>query len=80
MGCRSGGGRWGKWRGTDPSDDRVQALAGRWKALIAEFTGGNAGIERSLQTMYASEPAVRERTGIDQALQTYVARMMAEGE
>lgn len=67
-------------RGTDPSDERVQALAGRWKALIAEFTGGNAGIERSLQTMYASEPAVRERTGIDQALQTYVARMMAEGE
>lgn len=64
-------------QGTNPHDERVQALGRRWKALIAEFTGGNPGIERSLQTMYASEPSVRERTGIDQQLQSYIAAVLA---
>jgi MerR family transcriptional regulator, thiopeptide resistance regulator len=42
-------------RGTDPSDPRVQALARRWTALIEQFTGGDAGIRRSLQRMYDEE-------------------------
>src|SRR5207247_1764250 len=28
-------------KGTDPADERVQALAKRWMALVNEFTGGN---------------------------------------
>ncbi len=34
--------------GTEPYNPKVQALMDRWQALIAEFTGGNPGIERSL--------------------------------
>ena len=36
--------------GTDPSNERVQALAARWMALVEEFTGGDPGIERSSAT------------------------------
>jgi DNA-binding transcriptional MerR regulator len=64
-------------QGTDPHAERMQALGRRWSSLIAEFTGGNPGIERSLQTMYANEPSVRERTGIDEQLQTYIAAMLS---
>jgi len=35
-------------KGTDPADPRVRDLAERWRALVAEFTGGDQGIERSL--------------------------------
>lgn len=42
-------------KGTDPTSGAVQALARRWLALIQAFTGGNAGIEQSLQTMYQQE-------------------------
>ncbi|MGV0029034.1 TipAS antibiotic-recognition domain-containing protein [Phormidesmis priestleyi] len=36
--------------GTDPSGETVQILARRWRSLIAEFTGGNSGIERFLRS------------------------------
>ncbi len=42
-------------KGTDPADPKVQALAQRWRGLVQEFTGGNPGIEKSLQTMYENE-------------------------
>jgi DNA-binding transcriptional MerR regulator len=60
--------------GTDPSDPRVQELARRWRALIDAFTGGDAGIARSLQRMYENEPSVRRRAGIDPALMEYVQK------
>ncbi len=41
--------------GTDPADPQVQALAQRWMGLVQEFTGGNPGIEKSLQRMYQEE-------------------------
>ena len=44
--------------GTDPADPRVQQLAERWSALVREFTGGDAGIERSLGEMYRNETTV----------------------
>jgi DNA-binding transcriptional MerR regulator len=44
--------------GTDPADPKVQALAKRWMSLVQEFTGGNAGIFKSLSCMYQSEQAV----------------------
>ena len=40
---------------TDPSNERVQALARRWMGLVREFTGGDPGIERSLSTMWQQE-------------------------
>jgi DNA-binding transcriptional MerR regulator len=49
-------------RGTDPADPGVQALARRWQGLVAEFTGGNPGIERSVAKVYQNEgPALEAR-------------------
>ncbi len=45
-------------KGSDPSSEVVQALARRWMSLIHEFTGGDAGIEKSLQTMYSQEQSI----------------------
>lgn len=44
--------------GTDPADPRVRELARRWKALVDEFTGGNAEIERSLGRMWREETTI----------------------
>lgn len=51
-------------KGTDPSDPRVQALARRWTSLVNEFTGGDAGIGKSLNTMWREE---REIHGVETA-------------
>ncbi|HEX8830108.1 MAG TPA: TipAS antibiotic-recognition domain-containing protein, partial [Longimicrobium sp.] len=65
-------------RGTDPADERVQALALRWAGLVREFTGGNPGIERSLGNLYQNESTVH---GMDVAgmrpLMEYVQRAQA---
>jgi len=64
-------------RGTDPADPRMQALARRWKELLEEFTGGDPGIQRSLQNLYQNEPTVH---GTDVAamrpMMEYVQRAM----
>jgi DNA-binding transcriptional MerR regulator len=36
----------------DPASPAVQALARRWMGLVNEFTGGDAGIERSVATLW----------------------------
>jgi MerR family transcriptional regulator, thiopeptide resistance regulator len=64
-------------RGTDPADPRVLELARRWNGLIAEFTGGDPGIARSLSNLYQGEPSMREKTGMDPALSEYVGRAQA---
>lgn len=51
-------------KGTDPTSPTVRSLAGRWRALVEEFTGGDPGIARSLQTMYQSESTIH---GMDMA-------------
>jgi hypothetical protein len=45
--------------------------------LIREFTGGNPGIQQSLNRMYKEEPAMQARTGIDPALSEYIGKAMA---
>lgn len=42
-------------KGSDPASPPVQALARRWSALVQEFTAGDPGIEKSLQSMYQQE-------------------------
>ena len=62
----------------DPASAEVQALARRWRALVREFTGGDAGIQQAMNTMYRAEPdAMRERTGIDPALMAYACSAIA---
>ncbi len=64
--------------GTDPSNERVQALARRWMRLIREFTGGDPGIERSLSNMWQQEENIR---GIDagevRGMGEYINRALA---
>jgi DNA-binding transcriptional MerR regulator len=69
--------------GQDPASDEVQALARKSNALVAEFTGGDPGIRRSLQTMYQKEgPAPLESHGMSMApgLWEYMGRARAAFE
>jgi DNA-binding transcriptional MerR regulator len=50
-------------RGTAPTDPAARELADRWAALIAQFTGGDAGIHASLNTMYETEGVERASRG-----------------
>lgn len=52
-------------QGTPPDHPRVRELARRSRALIDEFTGGDAGIEASLRNLYRGEggPAVVNQHG-----------------
>jgi DNA-binding transcriptional MerR regulator len=50
--------------GAAPTDPRVAPLADRWMALIAQFTGGDAGIHASLNAMYEDEGPERASRGM----------------
>src|SRR4051794_14361014 len=66
-------------RGTDPRDARMQELAGRWRTLVGQFTGGDAGIERSLRSLYEAEGAeAASRGAVDAELLAYVGRALAQ--
>ena len=58
----------------------MRPLVQRWQQLVAEFTGGDQKIGNAVRKMYAEEPAVRQRTGLDPAIMEYVARAMAAGK
>jgi hypothetical protein len=68
-------------RGTDPADERVQALARRWQELIQAFTGGDSGIAKSLGRMYQEEPTVRgQDTGPMRAMGEYIGKALQAGK
>lgn len=65
-------------KGTDPTTESVKALARRSIELIQAFTGGNPGIEQSLNRMYQQEqPEVVSRGMVDAAMMEYLARARA---
>lgn len=65
-------------KGTDPASESMQVLARRWQELIEEFTGGDAGIRQSLNTMYQQEGAeAATRGAVDSALSEYMSRAIA---
>ena len=67
--------------GTDPADPRMQAIAGRWRALIGEFTGGDPGIRESLARMYREEGVERASHGaVSGELMAYVGRALSASE
>lgn len=62
----------------DPASEEVQALAAKWRALLREFSDGDAGIQRSLNRMFRDQPAtMQQHTGIDPALMAYACRAIA---
>jgi DNA-binding transcriptional MerR regulator len=66
--------------GTDPSDERVRALARRWMGLINEFTGADPGIERSVGDMWQHEEIIH---GMDtrqmREMMEYISRAASTG-
>ncbi|HAA27511.1 MAG TPA: MerR family transcriptional regulator [Cyanobacteria bacterium UBA8553] len=68
-----------KEKGTDPTSESVQALARRWQELIEQFTGGDPGIEQSLNRMYQQEgPEVASRGAVDSDLFEYMGKAIAQ--
>jgi DNA-binding transcriptional MerR regulator len=64
--------------GTDPSNERVQALARRWMGLVNEFTGGTPGIERSVGNMWRQEETIHGiDTGEMREMMAYVSEAIA---
>jgi DNA-binding transcriptional MerR regulator len=64
--------------GTDPADPRMQAIAGRWRELIEQFTGGDAGIRASLGRMYREQGVEQASRGaLSPELTEYVGRALA---
>jgi MerR family transcriptional regulator, thiopeptide resistance regulator len=62
-------------KGTDPTTEPVKALARRSIELIQEFTGGDSGIEQSLNQMWQQEqPEVVSRGMVDTAVMEYLGR------
>jgi DNA-binding transcriptional MerR regulator len=63
-------------RGTDPADPRVQQLGARWRELVEQFTGGDAGIAASLKSYYDDHPNAH---GMSPELGEYVRRAWEAG-
>jgi DNA-binding transcriptional MerR regulator len=67
-------------RGSDPADERTQALARRWQDLVEAFTGGDPGITDSLAKVWRNEPVGEQRPqvgSLDGAMFEYVGRAIA---
>jgi DNA-binding transcriptional MerR regulator len=61
-------------RGDDPASADVARLAGRWRELVREFTGGNPEIARKVRAGYVNDPDRMKRAGLDPALFAYANR------
>ena len=63
----------------DPASPTVQALARRWRELVAMFTGGDPGIEQGLSKFWQHESSV---AGVDmqsmRAMMEYIQRALAQ--
>jgi DNA-binding transcriptional MerR regulator len=67
--------------GVDPSSERAQALAQRWRNLIAAFTGGNAAVHDGVSSLWSDQthwPAGFTRPWNDGA-QAFIAAAMSAG-
>lgn len=67
-------------RGTDPTDERVLALALKWNELIEAFTGGDPEIRQSLDRLWTEQSANlsdQYARGFDPALMEYIGRARA---
>jgi hypothetical protein len=59
----------------------MQEIARRWRALIAQFTGGDPGIRGSLGRMYREEGVERASRGaVSNELMAYVGRALSASE
>jgi DNA-binding transcriptional MerR regulator len=61
----------------DPASERAQDLARRWKSLVHEFTGGDAGIEQSLGRFYQENPEGSLQFGVAPEMFQFIGRALA---
>ena len=71
--------------GDDPASPRAQALATRWRTLVAGFTGGDPEIQKGLNRMYADQDnwpdRQRQTWQIKPEVQAFItAAMRAQGK
>jgi DNA-binding transcriptional MerR regulator len=65
-------------KGTDPADPKLQELEKRRRALIDEFTGGDAGIEQSLTRLWKEQgDKLAAQMGHDPKLLEYMHKVAA---
>jgi hypothetical protein len=66
--------------GEDPAGPKAQALAVRWKKMVAGFTGGDPEVQKGLNKMWADKqswPAEeRSRFQIDPRVQEFIVAAM----
>jgi DNA-binding transcriptional MerR regulator len=63
--------------GDDPTGPEMRGIAARWRALVDEFTGGDADLRASLKRMYHEEgPERASRGAIDARLMEYVGHAL----
>ncbi len=66
-------------RGTAPSAARVQALAARWQAMLAQFLGEDAQVKAKFQTMWSQESGLQRDTGVTPDLIAYLRAAVGSG-
>ena len=65
-------------KGTDPADPRLEPIGERSRELLEMFTGGDPGIQASLERMYETEgPEKASRGMADPAVFEYLAKVRA---
>jgi MerR family transcriptional regulator, thiopeptide resistance regulator len=65
-------------QGVDPASESMKALARRWLKLVEEFTGGDAAIRQSLNTMYQQEGSEATTHGaVSSAMSEYICKAIA---
>ena len=67
--------------GEDPAGPEAQALAARWRTLVEGFTGGDPGIQKGLNKMWADKTNWPAQTQAAQfqirpEVQTFITRAM----
>lgn len=71
--------------GEDPAGPKAQALAARWRKLIAGFTGNNPEIQKGLNKMWADQdnwPSSVKQNGwqIKPEIQAFIVKAMQPGK
>jgi hypothetical protein len=67
-------------KGSDPAEDACRRLAEKAQALIAEFTGGDPNIRKSLDNAYQQEKGAKisqaQAYGVDPAVFEFMGQAM----
>lgn len=70
--------------GEPPAGPRAQTIAARWQMLVEGFTGGDADIQKGLNTMWSDQPnwpsPQRERYAIKPQIQEFMVKALKKLE